>query len=130
MTRNHDPDTLRGFAALCRAGLIPPPPPGPRYEIRCDPCGAVLAEGERGHPPDVIHEQPDAHVCPPGPRYPAVRVRLVGDDGNALAIIGAVAAALRREVGTDTAGEWTAAAWRCGSYGALLRLALAWVDVE
>ena len=75
----HDPDTLRGFAALCRAGLIPPPPPGPRYEIRCDPCGAVLAEGERGHPPDVIHEQPDAHVCPPGPRYPAVRVRLVGD---------------------------------------------------
>ena len=100
----HDPDTLRGFAALCRAGLIPPPPPGPRYEIRCDACGALLAEGERGHPPDVIHEQPDAHACPPGPRYPAVTVALTGEDGNALAVIGAVARALRQTAGADAAG--------------------------
>ena len=93
-------------------------------------CGELLAEGERGHPPDVIHAPPDVHACPPGPRYPSVTVTLTDEDGNALAIIGAVAPALRQTVGVDAAGAWTAAAWRCESYDALLRLALAWVNVE
>ena len=41
-------------------------------------------------------------------------VRLVGGDGNALAIVGAVARALKREVRRDAADEWTAAAFARG----------------
>ena len=63
------------------------------------------------------------------PRYGHVTVKLCGENGNAFAIIGAVAKALKREVGRDAAEEWTAEAWRAGSYDGLLRLALAWVDV-
>jgi len=37
-----------------------------------------------------------------GPRYPSVRVRLVGNDGNAFAIMARVSAALRR-AGVDKA---------------------------
>ena len=64
------------------------------------------------------------------PKYPDVTVRLTGENGNAFAIIGAVGKALRREISPGAAGDWTAAAWKCGDDDALLRLALAWVDVE
>ena len=66
--------------------------------------------------------------APPGPRFPAVTVRLSGRDGNAVAIIGAVGDGLRC-AGIDAA-EWTAAAWACRSYDALLQLAMDWVTVE
>ena len=64
------------------------------------------------------------------PRFPDVSVQLTGRDGNALAIIGAVARALRGAKGRDVEAEWTAAAWGAGSYDGLLRLALKWVDVQ
>ena len=63
------------------------------------------------------------------PRYGHVTVKLTGENGNAFAIIGAVAKALRRGAGQAAAEEWTTEAWRAGSYDELLRLALAWVDV-
>ena len=64
------------------------------------------------------------------PRYGHVTVKLCGENGNAFAVIGAVAKALRREVDRAAADEWVEAAWAAGDYDALLRLALAWVDVE
>lgn len=63
------------------------------------------------------------------PRFPEVVVELVDRDGNALTIVGAVARALRDADEVDGAAQWTAAAWSCGSYDELLRLAMATVDV-
>ena len=102
-----------GFAALARAGSIPPAAPGPSdVEMIQAAAGALGAL--------VINR----------PKYPGVVVELIGENGNAFAIIGAVAKSLRREVGRDAAGEWEAKALACGSYDALLRLALSWVTVE
>ena len=63
-------------------------------------------------------------------QYPHVEVRLTGRDGNAQAIVGAVALALRREVGPAASAAWVAEAWSSGDYDALLRLAIATVDVS
>lgn len=72
------------------------------------------------------------------PKYPEVTVELVGQDGNAFAIMGAVQKALRkhfREIGMDPV-EAKAELDRymqesmSGDYDALLRTAIAWVNVE
>ena len=75
----------------------------------------------RGAGPGARHE---------APRYGRVSVKLIGENGNAFAVIGAVAKALPREVDRAAADEWTEAAWGAGSYDELLWLALAWVEVE
>lgn len=62
-------------------------------------------------------------------KYPAVRVRLTGNDSNALAIVGAVSRALR-EAGVprqDVDAFRTEA--MSGDYAAVLRAALSWVTV-
>ena len=105
--RDGDDDARLGLAAR---GLIPP-----------TPSDAALIQAAAGALGAVVVNLP---------KYPDLTVRLSGGDGNALAIIGAVRRALKREVGRDAAAEWTAAAWQCQSYDALLRLALAWVDAE
>jgi len=56
------------------------------------------------------------------PRYPHVRVRLTGGDGNAHILIGKVAVVLRREVGGEAVNAFTSAAYDCGSYEELLGL--------
>ena len=59
-----------------------------------------------------------------------MRVKLVGENGNALAIIGAVKNALRRHgVGTEVLEEFQAEAMS-GDYNHLLRTCMEWVDVE
>ena len=63
-----------------------------------------------------------------GIAYPQITVQLTGHDGNAYAIIGRIAAALRREVGTHAADLFTEAAFACGSYDELLELAMRTVD--
>lgn len=63
-------------------------------------------------------------------KYPNVQVQLVGEDGNAFAIIGRVSRALKRAGHREAATEWCAAAMACGSYDALLRLAMETVDVH
>ena len=63
-------------------------------------------------------------------RYPDVQVQLSGTDGNVFAIIGRVAAALRRAGEPAAATAFCAAAFRAGSYDAVLRLCLATVDVR
>lgn len=63
-------------------------------------------------------------------KHPAVRVRLVGTDGNAFAIIGAVSKALRKEVGREAADAFTQEAFASSSYDALLQLCMRTVNVE
>jgi hypothetical protein len=67
-------------------------------------------------------EPTTAAASPAGPRYPQVRVRLSGADGNAHILIGKVAVALRRQVGDDAANGFNTAAYECGSYEELLHL--------
>ena len=105
--KQRDDDGRLGAAAL---GLIPA---GPSDAALIKAAGGVLGAEVQNLP-----------------KYPRVTVKLIGENGNAFSIIGAVAAGLRRDVGADVARDWTAAAWKCGSYDELLRLAMGWVNVE
>ena len=64
------------------------------------------------------------------PRYPEITVQLTGEDGNAFNVLGLVTRALRA-AGLDPA---EIAAFReeatAGDYDHLLRVCMAWVDVE
>ena len=63
------------------------------------------------------------------PKYPDVVVPLVGGDGNAFAIIGAVTNALRRaDVPTDEIESFKTEAMS-GDYDNVLQTAMAWVTV-
>ena len=68
------------------------------------------------------------------PRCPGVTVRLSASgaecDGNAFSIIGCIGRRLRREVSPAAAAEWKTAALGCRSYDALLRLAMATVEMD
>jgi hypothetical protein len=54
--------------------------------------------------------------------YPDVTVQLTGQDGNAFAIIAAVAGAIRRTHGAGAASAWAERAMESESYDALLVL--------
>ena len=58
-----------------------------------------------------------------------VKVKLVGQDGNAFAILGAVKNALERAGFKDLANEFMTEAMK-GDYDHLLRTAMAYVEVE
>jgi hypothetical protein len=62
-------------------------------------------------------------------KYPNVKVPLVGEDGDAFAIIGRVKTALCREVGHEAGAEYVSAAYASESYDALLRLTVDTVTV-
>jgi hypothetical protein len=65
-----------------------------------------------------------------GPRYPDVKVRLTGEDGNAYAIMGAVQRALRSAgVSREEVEEYVAES-TAGDYDHLLRTAMRWVSVS
>jgi hypothetical protein len=76
------------------------------------------------------HVNDSADRSSTGPTYPAVAVQLSGIDGNAYAIIGRVAAALRRQVGNEAADTFTTAAHACTDYDRLLQLAMDTVTVS
>lgn len=63
-------------------------------------------------------------------RHPNINVKLVGEDGNAFAIMGRVIAALRR-AGTSEAeiAEFQREA-TAGDYDHLLQTVMTWVEVE
>lgn len=61
------------------------------------------------------------------PHYPEVRVELVGQDGNAFAILGRVSKALRRE-GIDP--KPFVAEAMSGDYDHLLQTCMNWVSVD
>lgn len=63
-------------------------------------------------------------------RYPDIRVKLVGTDGNAGAIVGAVAAALRKaKISNEVIAEFRTEAMS-GNYDHLLATCMRWVDVH
>ena len=65
-----------------------------------------------------------------GVLYPNVKVRLVGEDGNAHAILGRVIQALRRsKVPEDKVSEFKREAMS-GDYDNLLCTCMKWVEVE
>jgi hypothetical protein len=63
------------------------------------------------------------------PRYPTITVKLVGEDGNSFAILGAVIAAMRRAgVAQDEIDAYRAEA-TTGDYNYLLQITMRWVEV-
>ena len=63
------------------------------------------------------------------PRFPEVVVRLVGEDGNAFAILGRVRRALKNAGHQEAANEYMEEA-TSGDYNHLLRTTMQWVTVE
>lgn len=63
-------------------------------------------------------------------KYPDVQVRLVGEDGNAFAIMGRVATALRRAGVSNEEIEAYYAESTSSDYDNLLRTATRWVQVS
>lgn len=63
-------------------------------------------------------------------KYPDITVKLTGQDGNALAIIGGVMEALRRGgVGAEEVRAFVAEA-TSGDYVHVIRTAMRWVEVN
>jgi hypothetical protein len=71
-----------------------------------------------------------AMTDPNGADRPKPRCRLVGTDGNAIAVIGAVRRALVNAGARDLATEFVQKAWRAGSYDEVLALCFSYVSVE
>lgn len=63
-------------------------------------------------------------------KYPKIKVKLVGNDGNAFAIMGAVKNALRKNgVSKEEIDQYLAESMS-GDYNNLLATACKWVDVR
>lgn len=62
-------------------------------------------------------------------KYPEIEVELVGNDGNAFAIMGAVSKALKRAKVSEAEVKQYMAESMSGDYDNLLRVAMAWVTV-
>jgi hypothetical protein len=62
-------------------------------------------------------------------KYPEVKVRLTGRDGNAMVIITAVRAALRHNAPPEELDAFTDEAMS-GDYDHVLQTAMRWVDVS
>jgi hypothetical protein len=63
-------------------------------------------------------------------RYPGLQVQLVGEDGNAFAVLGRVQSALRKAgVSKEERDEFLAEA-TSGDYNHLLATVMNWVDVS
>jgi hypothetical protein len=63
------------------------------------------------------------------PKYPEIEVQLVGEDGNAFAIMGRVANALKRAGVSQAEIDEYYAESTSGDYDNLLRTAVKWVAV-
>ena len=64
------------------------------------------------------------------PKYPKVKVKLAGEDGNAFSILGRVCRALRKaEVPYEQVEAYRKEAMS-GGYDNLLRVTMKWVDVS
>jgi hypothetical protein len=64
------------------------------------------------------------------PKYPHVKVKLVGEDGNAFAILGRVTRAMRKHGISDADVKAFMAEATSGNYDHLLATALRWVSVS
>ena len=64
------------------------------------------------------------------PRYPNIRVQLVGEDGNAFAIIGRVIRAMRRAGVEQAQIDAFRAEAMAGDYDHLLATSMRWVECD
>jgi hypothetical protein len=64
------------------------------------------------------------------PKFPHVHVRLVGEDGNAFAILGRVIKAMRRAGVSDAEVKAFQQEATSGNYDHLLQTCLRWVDAQ
>jgi hypothetical protein len=88
----------------------------------------LLPTGSADPPPDPPPSSPPIAEDPTQPRYPQVQVQLSGEDGNAFAILGRTAAALRAAgVPRHEIDSFFAEA-TSGDYDHLLQTTMAWVD--
>ena len=82
------------------------------------------------NPADPPPNSPPMPQDPTQPRYPEIQVRLSGEDGNAFAILGRTAAALRAAgVPPEEIDAFFAEA-TSGDYDHLLQTTMAWVDCD
>ena len=63
------------------------------------------------------------------PKYPGIKVKLLGEDGNAFAIMGKVRRAIQDVKGREEADVYIEEA-TLGDYDNLLRVTMEWVEVE
>ena len=63
-------------------------------------------------------------------RFPHVTVKLVGEDGNAFAVMGRVCKALRRAGASDDTIQQFQKEATAGDYDDLLRTCMRWVECE
>lgn len=64
------------------------------------------------------------------PKYPEIKVKLVGEDGNAFAILGRVIAALKLHNVSKEERDLFFAEATSGDYDHLLQTVIRWVDAE
>jgi hypothetical protein len=84
-----------------------------------------LLPGDDADPPPSTPAMPED---PSQPRYPEVQVQLSGEDGNAFAILGRTAAALRQAGVSQEEIDTFLAEATSGDYDHLLQTTMAWVD--
>jgi hypothetical protein len=88
----------------------------------------LLPRDDAGPPARTPSATPPTLQDPTQPRYPDVQVQLTGEDGNAFAILGRTAAALRHaDVPQEEIDAFFAEA-TSGDYDHLLQTTMAWVD--
>ena len=66
----------------------------------------------------------------PEPKYPEINVKLVGEDGNAITIIGRISKALRRGGVDKTETDEFQKEAMSGDYDNVLQTCMRWVSVE
>jgi hypothetical protein len=79
-------------------------------------------------PPTTPASSPPTPEDPAQPRYPEVQVQLTGEDGNAFAVLGRTATALRAAGVPQEEVEAFFAEATSGDYDHLLQTTMAWVD--
>jgi hypothetical protein len=122
---------IAATAGMRRGGRHPRPPatprpltgaatrPGPRFVAAASTAICDLHRSEAILPED-----------PQRPRYPDIQVQLSGEDGNAFAILGRTAQALRRAgVAHEEIDDYFAEA-TSGDYDHLLQTTMGWVDCQ
>jgi hypothetical protein len=88
----------------------------------------LLPATDTGPPPPTPSATPPTPQGPTQPRYPDIQVQLTGEDGNAFAILGRTAAALRHAgVPQEEIDAYFAQA-TSGDYDHLLQTTMTWVD--
>lgn len=102
------------------------------YDIDKKFAGEVEAyfAGGRHHEPLALPQKAEPRRDEDGVRFPSVKVKLVGENGNAFAVMGSVREALRRGGASVEELEKFMAECMSGDYDHLLQTCMRWVNVS